>query len=133
MGMASALEIRSPLIDHRVVEAAPALPAEAKVATRQGKKVLREAFAGRLPEEVIHGPKKGFEIPVARWLLGPWRDIAEAVTSPATLADLGLHDTGIGRRWLDELAAGRRDTAERIWELVALKEWTRRQAAIGAA
>lgn len=132
MGMASALEVRSPLIDHRVVEAALALPAEAKVAPREGKRILREAFAGHLPDEVLHGPKKGFEIPVARWLLGPWRGIAEAATNPAVLGDLGLRDTGLGRRWLDELAAGRRDTAERIWVLVALREWTRRQGEIGA-
>lgn len=132
MGMANALEVRSPLLDHRVVEAALALPPEAKVAPGRGKAVLRDAFADVLPADVLKRPKKGFEIPVAQWLQGPLRDLAEDAVSPDALAAMGLEDTDLGRRWLDDLAARRRDTAERIWVLVALRQWMNRQDAFTA-
>ncbi len=130
MGMANALEVRSPLLDHRVVEAALALPPEAKVARGRGKAVLRDAFADRLPAEVLKRPKKGFELPVANWLMGPLRDLAEDATSKRALSDMGLEAVDIPTRWRDELAANRRDTAERIWTLVALKQWMDRQRVI---
>lgn len=130
MGMANALEIRSPFLDHRVVEAALALPPEAKVQRGRGKAVLRDAFADVLPPDVLNRPKKGFEIPVATWLTGPLRDLAEDATTPDALTDMGLEPVDLPRRWREDLARGRRDTAERIWTLIALRQWMRRQASV---
>lgn len=130
MSMANALEVRSPLLDHKVVEAALAFPPGAKVAPRRGKAVLRDAFADRLPTEVLGRPKKGFELPVANWLIGPLRELAENATSKHVLGEMGLEPVDLPGRWRDELVTNRRDTAERIWTLVALKQWTDRQRAV---
>ncbi|GGE35239.1 asparagine synthetase B [Agaricicola taiwanensis] len=127
MGMANALEVRSPLLDHRLVEAALAFPPEAKVAPGRGKAVLRDAFADRLPAGVLARPKKGFEIPVAQWLLGPLREMAEEAVTPSALAFMGLEESDLGRQWLSDLQAKRRDTAERVWVLLSLWQWMHRQ------
>jgi asparagine synthase (glutamine-hydrolysing) len=131
MSMANAIEVRSPLLDHHVVEAALAFPPEAKVAYGYGKAVLRDAFADALPPELFRRSKKGFELPVAHWLRsGPWRALAEDAVDPASLSSMGLAKTEIARQWLAELDSGRRDTADRIWVLVALRQWMLRQSAL---
>ncbi len=74
MSMAHGLEVRCPMLDHRVVEAAFAMPAAYKLQAGRGKAVLRDAFADMLPDEVFDRPKRGFEIPIAQWLTGPLRE-----------------------------------------------------------
>jgi len=124
--MAHGLEVRCPFLDHRVVEAAAALPGRAKLGQRRGKLVLRRTFADRLPAEVFARPKRGFELPVAPWLLGPLADRLTAATDPVRLARQGLFRPGLAEHWHAELAAGRRDTAERLWALIAFQAWSER-------
>ena len=121
--MANSLELRSPLLDHRVVELALALPASLKTRGRTGKVALRRAFAADLPPEVAARGKKGFGVPVARWFRGELRDLA---------GDLLLGDSARGRghfrpdaveALLAEHAAGRADHGQRIWALVMLELW----------
>ena len=131
MSMANGVEVRSPFLDHHVVEAALALPPSAKVTYGRSKAVLRKAFADSLPTELFRRPKKGFELPIALWLRsGPWRALAEDAVDPASLSEIGLAETGIGRQWLAELDSRRRDTADRIWMLVALRQWMLRQRSL---
>jgi asparagine synthase (glutamine-hydrolysing) len=66
--MAASLEARSPLLDHHVVEYALRLPDNFRVRGLRLKALLRDAYRGRLPEEVVGGRKRGFEVPLARWL-----------------------------------------------------------------
>lgn len=68
MSMAHGLEARVPFLDHRIVEFANSLPVEFKFSPTRTKTILRETFAGMLPESVFHRAKKGFEIPLAGWL-----------------------------------------------------------------
>ena len=68
MSMAHSLEVRAPLLDHRVLEFAAGLPAHLKVAGRVGKLPLRKLASRHLPREVLEQPKRGFSIPAAGWL-----------------------------------------------------------------
>jgi asparagine synthase (glutamine-hydrolysing) len=130
MSMASSLEVRCPYLDHRVVECAAAMPGHFKLAPGAGKRILRQAFADRLPAEVFARPKKGFEIPVAEWLRGELADLARRATDPGLLKRQGLIRPELPRRWMGELASGRRDRARQLWALVAFQAWwERRQAA----
>jgi asparagine synthase (glutamine-hydrolysing) len=129
MTMAHALELRCPFLDHRVVEWAAAMPGRLKVARGAGKLILREAFADRLPAEVFGRPKRGFEIPIADWLLGPLADRLRRAVDPARLEDQGLFKPDLPRRWHEELKARRRDTSWQLWTLVAFQAWQERQAA----
>ncbi len=124
--MAVGLEVRSPFLDHRVVAAAGALPGSAKLGWRRGKLVLRRAFADRLPAEVFTRPKRGFELPIGSWLAGPLADRVARATDPVRLARQGLFRPDLPRRWRADLAAGRRDTAERLWALVSFQAWAER-------
>ena len=69
--MANSLELRVPLLDHKVLEFAASLPAGHKVAGGQTKRVLKAAFAKELPQQVLRRKKAGFPVPYASWLRGP--------------------------------------------------------------
>lgn len=131
MSMANALEVRCPFLDHRVVEAATAMPGAYKLKPGSGKHILRRAFSDRLPAEVFERPKKGFEIPIAQWLTGPLRERLEAAIDPVRLARQGLFNPEPPRRWLADLTRNRRDMSEPLWTLLAFQEWAERQEAVG--
>ncbi len=127
MTMAHGLELRCPFLDHRVVEWAASLPGPMKLARGQGKRILRETFADRLPAGVFRLPKRGFEIPIADWLAGPLAERVRAAIDPARLARQGLIRPELPARWLAELQSGRRDTSWQLWTLVAFQAWCDRQ------
>ncbi|HEY3543712.1 MAG TPA: asparagine synthase (glutamine-hydrolyzing) [Gaiellaceae bacterium] len=116
--MAHSLELRSPFLDHRVVELGVALPDRLK----RGKVALRRAFADDLPPLVAARGKAGFGVPLAAWFRGELRDVA---------GDLLLHsdrawfERGAVERLLDEHSAGRADHGHRLWTLVMLELWQR--------
>lgn len=130
MSMANGLEVRCPMLDHRVVEFAVSLPGAMKVRKGNGKAILRKAFAGELPPETFALPKKGFEIPIAQWLTGPLRDVTEAAIDPVRLKDQGLFDPALPGRWFADLQSGRRDTVEMLWSLISFQAWQQRQDAL---
>jgi asparagine synthase (glutamine-hydrolysing) len=75
--MASSLEIRSPFLDRELVEFAASLPLEYKLNGRSRKHILKVAFDDILPQEIAKRPKKGFGIPISKWLRTGWRSAAE--------------------------------------------------------
>jgi asparagine synthase (glutamine-hydrolysing) len=115
--MAHSLELRSPLLDHRVVELGLSLPSRLK----RGKLALRRAFADDLPPVVASRGKTGFGVPLAEWFRGDLRDLA----GDLLLADRGWFERGPVERLLDEHAAGRADHGHRLWTLVMLELWQR--------
>jgi len=68
MSMAHGLEVRTPFLDHELVQLAASFPIEYKLNQKSGKLLLREAFKSELPDFVFDRPKKGFEIPIENWL-----------------------------------------------------------------
>lgn len=68
MSMANAVEVRTPFLDHLVVDFVNSLPANFKVWEKGGKRLLKDCFNNEIPEEILNRPKKGFEIPIEEWL-----------------------------------------------------------------
>jgi asparagine synthase (glutamine-hydrolysing) len=66
--MANSLEVRTPFLDHNVVDYAFSLPVDFKINRRMRKKILIDTFGHLLPEELLDRPKKGFEVPMLKWL-----------------------------------------------------------------
>ena len=91
--MAHSLELRSPLLDHEVLELGLSLPDALKLRGREGKVALRRAFADVLPPEVAGRGKTGFGVPLARWFRGELRELAGDVL----LGDDGLLPARGGR------------------------------------
>ncbi|WP_022853500.1 asparagine synthase (glutamine-hydrolyzing) [Thermodesulfatator atlanticus] len=122
MSMAVALEVRSPLLDHRLVEFAAKLPLELRVKGNQGKLLLREALKKFLPEELIARPKRGFAVPEAKWLRQDLRSFVEDVLSRDSFVWEFLDHKEVFRLWQAQLQ-GKLDLGVFFWGLMILGLW----------
>jgi asparagine synthase (glutamine-hydrolysing) len=121
--MATGLEARCPILDHRVVEFSWRLPNTAKVRQGQGKWILRQVLSRYLPRHLIDRPKQGFDVPIGAWLKGPLRSWAADLLSEPRLRCQGLLDARAAQScWLDHLS-GRRDHSRPLWAILMLQSW----------
>jgi asparagine synthase (glutamine-hydrolysing) len=128
MSMAHALEVRCPLLDHRVVELAARVPSHLKLAGGRSKILLRRVAERLLPAEILSRPKRGFAPPVSRWLREDLRDFAhDLLLAPDALA-AELFDRGQVERLLADHAARRVEAGWSIWTLLMLEVWGREVA-----
>ncbi len=128
MSMAHSLEVRAPLLDHRILEFAARLPAALKLNNKQGKLLLRKVARRRLPPEIVNGPKRGFSIPAARWIRDELREMAyESIFQGSSLAREVLESNNLHRLWDDHLA-GRRDHSVFLWGLMMLGLWEKQHS-----
>jgi len=119
--MRASLEVRSPFLDHRLIEHAFRLPAAHKVDREETKKVLRRLARQLLPESIVARPKMGFGAPIADWLCRPeMRSATEQL-----VRDAGA--TPFRRQPLEHLVrsfyAGDTGLAYRLWQLLCFKFW----------
>jgi len=124
--MAVSLETRAPFLDRRVLEFAWTVPESLKVRDGNGKWLMRELLARHVPRPLFERPKQGFGIPLGPWLRGPLRDWAEALLSPAALADSGLFDPApIRRKWQEHLS-GQAAWHYYLWDVLMFQAWYQR-------
>jgi asparagine synthase (glutamine-hydrolysing) len=126
--MAHSLEARSPLLDHHFMQFAASLPPEQKVDGARTKVALRGAMRGVLPDEVLDGPKQGFEVPVAQWLRGDLRGLLEDVLLGPELRERGYFQEPQVRRLVRDHVDGRRDNSRGLWHLLVFELWHQRVA-----
>lgn len=123
MSMAHSLEVRAPLLDHRILEFAARLPSSLKMNGHEGKLPLRQLAVKRLPAEIHNLPKRGFSIPAAEWLRGPLRPLVEqSVSSDHGLLSETLRPKVLRATWNEHLA-GARDHSVFLWGLMMLGMW----------
>ncbi len=124
MSMAHSLEVRVPLLDHKLVEFAVQVPAKLKLRNGRGKRLLTEALYDLLPTEILNRKKQGFNIPVGSWLQAELRPVVEDTLSRHYVAARGLFEP-------DAIDAIYRDFQSgngpymRVWALVVLELWQR--------
>jgi asparagine synthase (glutamine-hydrolysing) len=123
--MAHALELRSPLLDHRVVELGLSLPDHLKQRGREGKVALRRAFADDLPPRVAAGGKRGFGVPLATWFRGELLPLARDVLLGEPARSRGWFRPAAVEALLGDHVDGRADNGHRLWTLVMLELWQR--------
>ncbi|HTQ75002.1 MAG TPA: asparagine synthase (glutamine-hydrolyzing) [Burkholderiales bacterium] len=124
--MASSLECRSPFLDYELIEFAATLPGSYKLsATGRHKHILKEAFAGWLPPGFMDRPKKGFSVPLSRWLREDLADMMrDTLVSKRTLARWFRQN--VIERYVDEHVSGRVSHSTRLWPLFVLAMWVER-------
>ncbi len=117
--MATSLETRAPILDHRVLEFALRLPTP----LLRRKRVLRELVYRRVPRALVDRPKMGFGVPLSRWFRSQLREPLMDVLTPARISAIGLHDYGVVKRLLDEHLSGAADNSSGLWALLVLAMW----------
>jgi len=122
--MAVSLEVRAPLLDHRVAEFALALPIALKRRGRTMKWLLRQLLYKRVPRELIDRPKMGFGVPLGDWFRGPLRERMDDYCAGHDLEDLGIHPEPVRAMWA-AFARGENPRTDLLWQMFALVAWSR--------
>ena len=125
--MAASLELRSPLLDHRVAEWAWTLPFTMKYRAGASKWILRQVLYRYVPPALVERPKTGFAIPLAHWLRGALRDWAEHALRPDRLEAAGLRPPPILDAWRRHLAG--LDEQYQLWVVLMFMAWRDRWGA----
>ena len=126
LGMAHSLEVRAPFCDPALLAVSLGLPPALKLRRGRLKALLKAAFADVLPAAVLAQPKRGFMIPLARWLRRDLRDMLEDLLAPSQVKARGLFEPGAVARLTTEHLAGRRTHSDRLWTLMITELWMRR-------
>ncbi|MBN1314441.1 MAG: asparagine synthase (glutamine-hydrolyzing) [Anaerolineales bacterium] len=123
--MANSLEVRSPFMDHRVVELAASIPANLKVRDGATKYILKKASAGILPPEIINRPKWGFGLPLNEWLRTDLYQFACDTLLDKRSRERDLFNSDYIIKMLKQHASGQVDYGNHIWLLINFEIWCR--------
>ena len=126
--MAHALEVREPLMDHKLMEWVSGLPRKFKLNGREGKYVFKKALEPHLPNDVLYRPKMGFAVPLENWFRGPLKQRVREAVLGETLADTGLFDTDFLREMVDQHESGIRNYSAPLWTLLMFEAFLRLNA-----
>jgi asparagine synthase (glutamine-hydrolysing) len=123
--MAHSLEVRSPLLDHVVVEFAASLPLELKLRGSIQKHLLRELMRKEFPPDVLRRKKMGFAVPIDRWFRGELHDMAADILLDGRARARGYFRSEAVSRLLNEHVRGVGRHPAKLWALLVLELWHR--------
>jgi asparagine synthase (glutamine-hydrolysing) len=125
MSMAHGVEVRAPVLEHRMVEFGMRIPGGLKVKRGSLKHVLRRVAARHLDREIVQRPKVGFGFPLAHWMRGKLRPLMERVIAESRFVEAGVFNRSYMSELLSEHVEGRVDHNYRLWLLLNLEVWYR--------
>lgn len=131
MSMANSLEVRSPFLDHKVVDFAFGLPAEYKINGQLKKRVVQDAFRSMLPEALYNRPKQGFEIPLLDWFRKEmWSTINDDLLNESFVRAQGIFDPAAIEALKAKLRSNNpEDSHATIWALIVFQHWWKKYLA----
>lgn len=123
--MAHALEVRVPLLDHKLVEWMATLQPDLKLRGREGKYIFKKALENYLSDDILYRPKMGFAVPLSAWFRGPLKQRVKDALLGETMGRCGFFN----RRFLEKLVSqhqsGLRDYSAPIWSLLMFEAFLR--------
>jgi asparagine synthase (glutamine-hydrolysing) len=123
--MAASLEARVPLLDHKLVEFAAALPSQLKVKGLARKYLLKRVANSWLPPKIVHRKKKGFSMPFSIWFRKEARPFLRDALSPSVLRRRGLFNPVFVEKLIKEHETGFADHSSLLWGLLSVELWQR--------
>ncbi|HUG25787.1 XrtA/PEP-CTERM system amidotransferase [Piscinibacter sp.] len=123
--MAHSLEVREPLMDHRLVEWLATLPPDLKLRQGETKWLLKKAMEPHLPHDVMYRPKMGFAVPLARWFAGPLKQRVRTALLDGELGRTGLFNRAYLEQLMEQHNSGRRDHSAPLWSLLMFEAFLR--------
>lgn len=123
--MAHSLEVRVPLLDHKLVEWVSGLPASMKLHNHEGKYIFKKSLEDYLPDEVLYRNKMGFAVPLAKWFRGELRARVRTSLLGKTLAETGIFNMKFIEEMLDQHQSGKRDYSAPLWTLLMFESFLR--------
>jgi asparagine synthase (glutamine-hydrolysing) len=124
--MACSLEVRAPLLDYELVEFVMGLPSRLKLKRLTSKYILKKAMKKFLPNEVIQRKKKGFGVPIAKWVKGPLRELFGDFLSPDRIRQEGFLNPAYVTSLLQDHLLSRKDNRKQLWTLLVWELWVDR-------
>jgi asparagine synthase (glutamine-hydrolysing) len=129
LSMWHSLEVRVPLVDHKLIELSARLPIRYKLDWHRKKILLRKIAARRLPVEVLNHRKQGFESPMAAWLRTDLVEYARDILGKDRLGKSDLFRSDYVSARLEEHLAGRHKNNKLLFSLIMFQEWYERNVA----
>ena len=120
MSMAHALEVRSPFLDHRVVELACRMPLGFKISGMKGKRILRDVARGLVPESIIRRSKYGFQVPLGEWFK---KDLRQWAGRKLFGVRYSRFDNDFVKHIWTQHLMGKQDNTFKIWLLIVFRDW----------
>lgn len=124
MSMAHSLEVRAPILDHKVMECAARLPSSQKLRGEESKYIFKKMNEERLPADILYRKKQGFSVPLDAWLRGELKELAHDSLFGGGLDDL-FRPEYIRRLW-DGHQSGREHNGTPLWGLLMFSRWRTR-------
>ena len=121
--MAVALELRPPLLDHRVVEFCWSLRHRLRSDGRKGKLLLRKLLVRHIPQALVERPKHGFDIPLDDWLRRPLRSWMLELLNMDRMRRDGYLDADIIGALVKEHLSGYGDHGYALWPALMFQSW----------
>lgn len=118
--MAVSLEVRAPMLDHRFMECAAAIPSDLKLHSGTGKYILKKALEPKLPHDILYRPKQGFAVPLDTWFRRELKDMAhDIIVAPKD----DLLDQKFLRKIWDQHQKNHYDRSALLWATLMFRKW----------
>jgi len=121
--MANSLEVRVPFLNRSVLENANQIPFNLKLRGFSGKYILKKAMSNSLPKEILNRPKKGFNMPVAKWLTKDLQPMMMDLLSIKKIQEQGFFNTGYVKTLIDDHLTHTKDNRKLLWTLFIFQLW----------
>ena len=123
--MATSLETREPLLDHRIVEFAANIPFNLKIKNGSTKYILKQAVKDIIPREVLNRKKRGFTPPLINWLDKNIRELESKYISKNKIKERGIIDYDEVEKIFTQFKEGKKHNYMKIWSIICLEAWFR--------